>query len=389
MLEITLESRACECCGGTDLEELWSSSSVVKRAVNDWRFPFHVAVCKACGFCFASPGPKAGDLARYYAEGLSGHKEIGLPYSVDPRIEVLERFRAPEGVFAEIGGDQPGEFHRRSSALFARQLVVEVADDSPADARSVHDLEASSVDVIAHYDVLEHVVDVKGFLSSCRTALKPGGVMICETPNLRLYPRNLLLLESEHVNHFSPATLAAIASQVGLELVEIGHLCSRPYGFLAIFRKGNPRTDLGLDRHAELVDARACVRGGLEQIRRVNARIAALRGEIAALGSDRRNITLWGVTDFLRRLIEDFVLPSTAVVVDVDPRRRDHLRQNGIEVLQPKDCVEHIANSDLLVICAPRYKSDIVEWVQRTTGKTLMGSTLAVLGSGPSGETLN
>lgn len=388
MLEISLEPRACECCGGNDLEPVWSSQSIVTRATNTWKFPFNVAVCRHCGFCFASPGPKRDDLARYHADGLAGHKEIGLPYSVDARMTVLERYSAPDGVFAEIGGDQPGEFHRRCSPLFRKQLVVEISEDTPAELRSVHDLPENSVDVLAHYDVLEHVSEVTEFLVACCRALRPGGVMICEVPDLRLYPRNLLLLEFEHVNHFSAATLNAIAEKAGLRLIELGHLCSRPYGFLSVFRKdaldGAPNTG---DR-CESIDALACVRGGLEQIRRAELQIESLRQQLAIMGKSGEKVTLWAVTDFLRRLLAGFTLPEWVTVVDSDPRRQNHLENEGLRVSEPKNSIEHIKNSELLVICAPRYKAEIIEWIRQQTGKTFSGSELVVLGTGPSGETL-
>ncbi len=257
MLEVALEPRACERCGGNDLELVWSSQSIVTRAKNVWRFPFNLAVCRSCGFCFSSPGPKRDDLARFYADGLTGNKEIELPYSIDARMAVLERYRVPHGVFAEIGGDEPGEFHRRCASFFSKQLVVEVSEDTPTELRSVHDLSENSVDVLVHYDVLEHVVGVNDFLAACYRALRPGGTMICEVPDLRLYPRNLLMLEFSHVNHFSAASLTAMARKAGLNLVELGHICSRPYGFLSIFRKEPIQATAGYDSQCEFIDALA------------------------------------------------------------------------------------------------------------------------------------
>lgn len=387
MQEIKLQSRVCECCGGNNLEPVWSSEAIVTRASNIWRFPFSIAVCRNCGFCFNSPCPTSANLARYYADGLTGYKEIGLPYSIDARLTVLERYSAPNGVFAEIGGDQPDEFHRRCAPLFGKQLVIDVTDDSSARIRSMHDLAANSLDVVAHYDVLEHVADVKNFISACHRALKPGGVMICEVPDIRLYPRNLLLQEYEHVNHFSTTTLSAIASQVGLNPVEFGHICSRPYGFVAVFRKGKTNIPSTFSQ-CEYIDALACVRGGKEQIIRCDEQIGFVRQQITLLGGNQKKITIWAITDLLRSLLANFTLPESVMVVDSDPRRKDHLEDIGVTVLQPKDAIEHIKHSELLVICAPRYRSEIVAWVAQQTGKTFSASALQVIGAGPSGETL-
>ena len=89
---------------------------------------------------------------------------------------------------------------------------------------------------MAHYDVLEHVLEVKDFLSSCHKILKYDGIMVCEVLLLGL-SKNLLMLEFEHVNHFSVNTLSSMASQVGFELIDVNYNCSRPHGFLSVFKK--------------------------------------------------------------------------------------------------------------------------------------------------------
>ena len=95
------------------------------------------------------------------------------------------------------------------------------------------------------------------------------------------------------------------------------------------------------------------------------------------------------MTDLLRRLLSNFKLPESAIAVDSDPRRRTHLEDEGILVQEPKDCIEHIEHSELLVICAPRYQAGILAWVARETGRTFAAESLAVLGNGPSGEALS
>lgn len=330
----------------------------------------------------------AAELERYHVEGLTGYKEIGLPYSIEARIGVLERYRVPGGVFAEIGGDAPDEFHQRCAPLFGHQLAVEIADDTPAEVRSVHGLAENSVDVLAHYDVLEHIVEARDFLFACQRALRPGGVMVCELPDLRLYPRNLLLLEFEHVNHFSLTTLNYLARQVGLNLIEAGHACSRPYGLLAVFRKEPVSESMSHDGHCEYLDALACVQGGLMQIRRFESHVSNVRQQILEICSAGKKVTLWAVTDIMRRLLADFPMPASVVVVDSDSRKKTHLAREGVIVQQPKDAVRHIADSELLVICAPRYQNSILDWIRGETGLSFSGAHLAVMGAGPSGETL-
>ena len=83
MKEIRLEPRSCECCGSNNSEDVWNSSSVVARAKNKWKFPYHISICQDCGFTYASPAPTEEDLLEYHTEGLTGYKNIPLPYSIE------------------------------------------------------------------------------------------------------------------------------------------------------------------------------------------------------------------------------------------------------------------------------------------------------------------
>ena len=68
---INLSKRSCENCNTSGVEEVWNSESLVKRAKNTWIFPFYISVCRSCGFCFSSPGPRKEDLQKYHQEGYS------------------------------------------------------------------------------------------------------------------------------------------------------------------------------------------------------------------------------------------------------------------------------------------------------------------------------
>jgi 2-polyprenyl-3-methyl-5-hydroxy-6-metoxy-1,4-benzoquinol methylase len=47
-------------------------------------------------------------------------------------------------------------------------------------------LRDSSVDVVVSFETLEHLKDQSKFLAECRRVLRPGGVLICSTPNRAL-----------------------------------------------------------------------------------------------------------------------------------------------------------------------------------------------------------
>ena len=381
------EFRLCECCGGGDLELMWTSKSVVVRKINTWEFPVNISICRDCGFCFSSPSPNNDDLMKYHEDGNVGFKGESLPYSIDERLRILNKYKVPDGIFVEIGGDDPGEFHQKCSRYFSQLISIEVTQDLKNKSININNLK-QSVDVITHYDVLEHVLDVKNFLSNCYDALKRGGVMICEVPNLKLYPDNLLLQEFEHVNHFTISSLSMIAEKAGFNLIEFDDICSRPYGFVAIFRKDDSNKDYNKKNINEFSEARESVIGGLKQIDINNIQLLSVRKKISQLTKDNKKIILWGVTDLLRSLLNDYKISDQVMVVDSDPRRKDDLIMYGVKVGQPIKYINEFLNSDLLVICAPRYSSEILTWVKSNTGKIFKDESLSVIGVNSSGKTL-
>jgi len=94
-------------------------------------------------------------------------------------------------------------------------------------------LTAESFDVIAMWDVIEHLTDVEKIVKCCATLLRPGGALIARTPDARAllftdgfmgaayrhlaYPANT----AEHVFHFTPETLSALMAKAGLREVEV------------------------------------------------------------------------------------------------------------------------------------------------------------------------
>jgi hypothetical protein len=381
------EFRLCECCDGDDMELMWTSKNVVVRKVHTWEFPVNVSICRDCGFCFSSPSPNNDDLMKYHEDGNVGFKGGSLPYSIDERLRILNKYKVPDGIFVEIGGDDPGEFHQKCSRYFSQLFSIEVTQDLKNESIDINNLN-QSIDVISHYDVLEHVLDVKNFLSNCYGALKRGGIMICEVPNLKLYPDNLLLQEFEHVNHFTISSLSMIAEKAGFNLIEFDDICSRPYGFVAIFRKDVSNKDYNKKNINEFSEARESVIGGLKQIDINNIQLLTVRKKISQLIKDNKKIILWGVTDLLRSLLNDYKISDNVMVVDSDPRRKDDLIMYGLKVGQPIKYINELLNSDLLVICAPRYSSEILTWVKSNTGKIFKDESLSVIGVNSSGKTL-
>jgi 2-polyprenyl-3-methyl-5-hydroxy-6-metoxy-1,4-benzoquinol methylase len=92
---------------------------------------------------------------------------------------------------------------------------------------------------ITAIDLIEHVTQPLQFLQAIRKRLRPGGVVFIETPNAGSFvyrvggilcnltgahPRKLFerLFPPQHIQYFTPGSLAALAETAGFEIVRIG-----------------------------------------------------------------------------------------------------------------------------------------------------------------------
>ncbi len=65
--------------------------------------------------------------------------------------------------------------------------------------------EGASFDIVLNMEVVEHVVDLPGFLSCCARLIKPGGLMIVATLNRTLKSLALAKIGAEYVLRWLPA----------------------------------------------------------------------------------------------------------------------------------------------------------------------------------------
>lgn len=84
-------------------------------------------------------------------------------------------------------------------------------------------LRDSTVDVVANFQVIEHLWDQGGFLAECLRVLRPGGKLIVTTPNrLTFTPDSDTPLNPYHTRELSPSELDSLLREAGFE-VELLH----------------------------------------------------------------------------------------------------------------------------------------------------------------------
>lgn len=84
---------------------------------------------------------------------------------------------------------------------------------------------AGTYDVVTTFQVLEHVYNVKEFLTACLELLKPGGVLVVSVPNNESfikYDKNFALnLPPHHIGYWTRDSLEALTKYFDIELTRI------------------------------------------------------------------------------------------------------------------------------------------------------------------------
>ncbi|HJP78536.1 MAG TPA: class I SAM-dependent methyltransferase [Pseudonocardiaceae bacterium] len=88
---------------------------------------------------------------------------------------------------------------------------------------------SSSIDVIANFQVLEHLWDQSGFLGECRRVLRPGGTLLLTTPNrITFSPGQDRPINPYHTRELNPDELRELLIDAGFAIEFLGGLHHGP-----------------------------------------------------------------------------------------------------------------------------------------------------------------
>jgi 2-polyprenyl-3-methyl-5-hydroxy-6-metoxy-1,4-benzoquinol methylase len=230
----------CPACGGRGYVSAW-----VKYELSYVR-------CLDCQTIYISPRPPPAVLEDYYkrSENYAYWNDVIFPASEPARrdklfkpraarlVELCRRHSILGGTLLEIGagfgtfGEEVtrlGFFERfiaveptPSLAETCRRKCLEVVE-SPVEQVTLRE---GSVDVIASFEVLEHLFAPKEILQKAWRLLRPGGVMIVSVPSAAGFDVMLLREKSssvdvEHLNYFTPASLGRLFETCGFRTLEV------------------------------------------------------------------------------------------------------------------------------------------------------------------------
>jgi 2-polyprenyl-3-methyl-5-hydroxy-6-metoxy-1,4-benzoquinol methylase len=220
------------------------------RAFEKFGFQFHT--CRTCLTLYMNPRPSEALLADYYAhsENYAYWAKYIFPASESSRREKIhkpwlervlaycDRYQVPRGTLVEVGAGF-GTFAAvaTESGKFQRVLVVEPTPEMAAACRArgvsvvpcrVEDVthQIDGADVLAAFEVIEHLFDPGRFIRQCARLIKPGGLLVVSCPNgqgfdIAFLRERALAVDAEHVNLFNPESLSMLLERSGFELLEV------------------------------------------------------------------------------------------------------------------------------------------------------------------------
>lgn len=212
---------------------------------------FTYVECRDCGTVYTNPRPSMKVLHDFYANSRNyeyWNKHI-FPRTEQTRREGIFRPRAERtaryaeayglrgGTILEVGAAY-GLFCEELKALgvFDRIVAVEPTAGLAETCRrkGIETLQtpieeiklAEPVDVVAAFEVIEHLFSPRDFVLQCGRLLKDGGMLILTCPNVRGFDVGTLGVDSgtfdhEHLNYFHTKSLPRMLELCGFRTLQV------------------------------------------------------------------------------------------------------------------------------------------------------------------------
>jgi SAM-dependent methyltransferase len=207
---------------------------------------------------FANPVPKSFADGSFYDESgssfyLSDEKlkgdyspvryarEISMLRQACPSGSVLDVGCSSGGFLYHLNQTFPGDYQIYGTDVAADALTYAEQNAIKVMRGNFLEFEGVEFDAITFWAVLEHVFEPAKFLATAERLLRPGGICIVLTPNVRSLATRLLggkyrYILPQHINYFSSETLIKLAASCGFLPVRVSSSHFNPLVILQDFR---------------------------------------------------------------------------------------------------------------------------------------------------------
>ena len=205
--------------------------------------------CRACGFYYV--GERRSNLAfgtdsasattDRIREANSDFQNLDLDeerrlasLNAKTRLDRIRRYRS-SGKLLEVGCAR-GDFLRVAREHFDvvgvepnAELARDAIGIAPLYQGLIENYPEAGFDVTASFHVIEHTDSPRRFLEAMAARLRPGGLMVIETPNIQSVPFRLMKSRwrqfiPEHYFFFDPQTMRKLMESAGLKVEQISRI---------------------------------------------------------------------------------------------------------------------------------------------------------------------
>ncbi|MDO8472106.1 MAG: class I SAM-dependent methyltransferase [bacterium] len=187
---------------------------------------FFINECQDCGHVYMNPRPTETELAAFYTKDYHYDAFYSEHFAKQARqfYQELQRVIPAQSKLLDVGCSK-GYFLHFAKQAGHQVTGIEYSADAAAYAKDNFDIDvkvgsvdavelpAHSFDVITAFDLIEHVPDFQATLKRFQHWLKPGGLLIIDTPNYDSIYRKLTTDRwvgfdmPFHIHLFRPKTL--------------------------------------------------------------------------------------------------------------------------------------------------------------------------------------
>ena len=216
------------------------------------KFNLSYVECSECETIYINPRPTPEILHDFYvnSENYKFWNEYIFPATEESRrekifkprvsrlIDICKRYQISMGTILEVGAGY-GTFCQEINRVSAFKHVIAVEPtpnlantcrmrginviESPIELVNLDEL---SIDVVASFEVIEHLFSPLDFLKNCARILRKCGLLVVSCPNIKGFDTMLLRekaisVDHEHLNYFSPSSSEILMKRVGLSVIEV------------------------------------------------------------------------------------------------------------------------------------------------------------------------
>lgn len=246
-MKLEWTQRTCPVCGSDREGRVFVESNIDAAKLNDFAFASRkipeymhprMVECADCGMLYGNPVLSLATISEAYREAAfdSGAESA---YAAATYRRLVEKLGLAARVAALDIGAGDGSFLEQLASLgFKRVVGVEPSSAPVAAAKPeirkwiqhgffrASDFEVNQFDLITCFQVMEHFWDPAEITRDAFALLKPGGMFLTVVHNRQALSARLLgarspIFDIEHLQLFSPDTVAKLLQRSGFEGVEV------------------------------------------------------------------------------------------------------------------------------------------------------------------------